>query len=88
MYMFLIMQAIFWSEHKFLAAMVSSLSLLSPLKRIQLSRCALRSLSLCFLYDSRHRMLLASLLILAMWCFSCEKKKLMDLCMVGLKSMS
>ena len=45
MYMFLIMQAIFWSEHNFLAAMVSSLSLLRPLKRIQLSRCTVRSLS-------------------------------------------
>ena len=68
MYMFSIMQAIFWSEHNFHAAMVSSLSLLRPLKRIQLSRCNLRSLSLYFLFFSRHKMLWASLLILAMQC--------------------
>ena len=88
MYMFSIMQAIFWSEHNFLAATVSSFSSLSPLKRIQLSRSALRFLSLCFLYDSRQEMLCASLLILAILCFSCLRKKLMDLSIVGLNSMS
>ena len=88
MYMFSIIQAIFWTEHSFFAALVSSISLLSPLNRIQLSRSVLKSLSLCFLYDSRQEMFWASLLILAVFCFSWVQKKMMVLRMVGLNSMS
>ena len=84
MYMFSIMQEIFWFEHDVFAILVSFFSLLRPLKRIQLSRSVLYSLSECFLYDSKPKMLWDSFLILAVVSFYCVQKNVIVFSVVGL----
>ena len=48
MYMFSMMQYIFWSDNFFFAILMNSISLVRPLKRIKLLFPLLFSLSMCF----------------------------------------